>query len=82
MNDKPAPNYRMERITRLLMELKYEVTRGMMEREVDECLGFEFYVPISNSPGYDVVVCRFETRPDKTYAINPENYQPRLRVVK
>lgn len=40
-------NFRIERITKLLFELRYEVERGMMEREIDETLYFQFIVPIS-----------------------------------
>jgi hypothetical protein len=42
-------NFRQERIEKLLHELRYEVERGMMERDIDETMGFRFYVPISNA---------------------------------
>jgi len=71
--------YRMERIERIMDELKYEVTRGMMEREIDERIGFEFTVP---SQEKDVVVCRFQTEPvDRHTAAGTVNLQPRLKVV-
>lgn len=54
---------RKERIERLLSELKYEITRGMMEREIDETIRFEFIVPISKMIPNGVVHCSFTTRP-------------------
>ena len=60
--DEP-PNFRMERIEKLLYELRYEVRRGMMAGEIDECIGFKFYVPTSKKPGFGVVYCEFRTRP-------------------
>lgn len=75
-------NYRMERIERLLRELEYEVTRGMMEKEIDERLGFRFVVPVSRNIQHGIVLCEFRTRP----AHYGENYfdsvQPRLTVDK
>lgn len=75
---------RKERIERLLDELRYEVQRGMMEREVDEYLGFRFIVPISNSIPNGVVMCEFRTRPiPSIHAIGVDNPGPaRLKVVK
>ena len=75
-------SFRLERIQKLLHELRYEVERGMMENEIDEHIGFQFVVPISrNIPG-GVVMCQFRTRPMPSYAISPDDLQPRLRVVK
>ena len=77
------PNYRQERIERLLEELRYEVTRGMMEGEIDEHLRFQFMVPTSKTyPRMGVVACRFETRPFEHQAYCGTEYrEPRLRVV-
>lgn len=74
-------NLRMERIERLLNEIQYEITRGMMEGEVDEVLGFEFLVPISKSVPKGVVHCSFRTRPQAYAQFMPE-YQGKLRSVK
>lgn len=80
-NRGPASSFRMERIERLLNEIRYEVERGMMEGEVDERLGFRFVVPVSKTYRDGVVECRFETRPVQHAAfIGIE--QPKLRVVK
>lgn len=81
---KDPPNFRLERIERLLHELKYEITRGMVEREIDETRGFQFVVPISNSIPGGAVICKFETRPVTKYhlAMDPNIYEPRLKVVK
>ena len=78
MSDK----YRVERIERLLDELKYEISRGMMEGEVCETLTFRFYVPISKVIPDGVVACHFETRPVPRYAMIPSEITPRLRLVK
>lgn len=73
-------SYRQERIERLLKELQYEVSRGMVEGEIDETLSFTFIVPISKSLPRGVVHCRFQTRPMLSYFLNYE--EPRLKVVK
>lgn len=75
-------NFRMERIEKLLRELEYEVTRGMMEKDIDETLGFEFYVPISARIPDGVVRCSFRTRPIPRYEMRPAFTQPRLQIVK
>lgn len=76
-------NLRQERIERLLQELQYEITRGMMEGEIEERMGFEFFVPVSKTVKDGVVQCRFETRPtERFFNTNPEGNQPRLRVIK
>jgi len=75
-------NIRRERIERLLNELRYEVERGMLEREIDEEMGFRFYVPISNKIPDGVVFCEFRTRPVPRNVMSPDDIQPRLRVVK
>ena len=79
MSDKS--NVRQERIERLLHELRYEVERGMLEREISEEIGFRFYVPISNSIPDGVVFCEFRTRPILRWHMDPDNLQPRLTVV-
>lgn len=75
-------NLRMERIERLLKELEYEVTRGMLEGEIDEELGFRFIVGISKRIHDGVVHCEFRTRPIPRHDMHPDDLQPRLRVVK
>ena len=75
-------SFRRERIEKLLSELRYEVERGMMERDIDEDLGFRFYVPMSNKIPDGVVFCEFRTRPIPRHAMSPDDLQPRLRVVK
>jgi len=74
-------NFRRERIEKLLHELRYEVERGMMEKEIDETMGFRFYVPISSAIPDGVVFCEFRTRPIPRYMMNPADIQPRLRIV-
>lgn len=80
MSDKTS--FRQERIEKLLHELRYEIERGMMEREIDETMGFRFYVPISQRIPDGVVFCEFRTRPIPRYMMAPNDLQPRLRIVK
>ncbi len=75
-------NIRKERIERLLNELRYEIERGMLEREIDETMGFRFYVPISNVIPSGVVFCEFRTRPVPRVLMHPDDLQPRLKLVK
>lgn len=78
-----AATMRMERIERLLRELEYEVTRGIMEREIDEEIGFRFVVPISHKIPGGIVGCEFRTRPGQTYeaAYYGLHEAPKLRLV-
>ena len=77
-----ATNFRMERIEKLLHELRYEVERGMMEREIDETISYQFYVPISHVIPNGVVHVAFSTRPISRHMMDPGNLQPRLKLVK
>lgn len=74
-------NFRMERIEKLLHELRYEVERGMVEADIDETIGFEFVVPISKAIPNGVVHCQFRTRPVPRHSIGPLSCEPRLRLV-
>lgn len=77
--------FRYERIERLLQELQYEITRGMMEREVDETLTFRWVVPACQKIPGGVVACEFRTRPLPRWdplAFDPLAPQGQLRVVK
>lgn len=71
---------RRERIEKLLYELKYEITRGILEDEIDEELGFTFVVPRSRKLPKGVVFCSFTTRPTLSHNISPDEL--RLKVVK
>lgn len=74
---------RKERIERMLQELRYEIEIGMMQGEIDETLGFEFFVPASKSIPNGVVMCSFRTRPMPGYALSLDHrQQTRLKVVK
>ena len=80
MNGAP-PNYRKERIERLFEELRYEVTRGMLENEIGEQIGFSFMVPRSRTyPSHGVVWCQFTTHPVENAGLVGAS-GPRLRVV-
>ena len=75
-------NVRRERIERLLHDLHYEIERGMLEGEIEETIRFSFYVPLSHVIPDGVVFCEFRTRPVMRLAVDPNDTQPRLRVVK
>jgi hypothetical protein len=75
-------NFRQERIEKLLHELRYEVSRGMMEGEIDEQLGFRWVVGVSKNIRDGVVACEFRTRPVPRGHMSPDDLEPRLRVVK
>lgn len=75
-------NFRRERIEKLLHELRYEVERGMLEKDIDETMGFRFYVPLSSAIPDGVVFCEFRARPIPRHMMNPMEMQPRLRLVK
>lgn len=78
-----ASKMRMERITRLLRELEYEVTRGIMKREIDEEMGFRFIVPVSRKIPGGIVGCEFRTRPGMAYeaAFYGMHEAPRLKLI-
>ena len=75
-------SFRQERIEKLLHELRYEIERGMMEKDVGEEIDFRFYVPISSKIPDGVVFCEFRTRPVHRYMMHPDDLSPRLRLVK
>lgn len=75
-------NFRRERIEKLLHELRYEVERGMLERDIDETMGFRFYVPLSQAIPDGVVFCEFRTRPVPRHYMLGDDLQPRLKLVK
>ena len=76
-----AAQMRKERIGRLLRELEYEVTRGVMEREIDEEIGFRFVIPISNCIPDGQVFCEFRTRPTPRGNFLGEPAKPMLKIV-
>lgn len=53
-------NIRRERIERLLRELEYEVTRGIMEREIEPQMGWSTIMP--GGPTGEVIA-EFRVRP-------------------
>jgi hypothetical protein len=75
-------NIRLERIEKLLRELEYEVTRGMLEREIEEEIHFRFYVPLSSKIREGVVLCEFRTRPIPRYGMDIHSLTPRLKIIK
>ena len=71
---------RKERIEWLLMELRHEVERGIIEEEIEEQMGFEFVVPISRMIKDGVVICRFRTIPEPGWHRMYD--EPRLKIIK
>jgi hypothetical protein len=74
-----GPNdMRRERIERLLMDLKYEVVRGVMEREIEPEIHFSQLIPGENGG-----LVHFEFHVYKGSGNLPQqNVMPKLRVVK
>lgn len=79
-----STNFRQERIEKLLYELRYEIERGMMEREIGEELSYRFYVLISHKLPGGVVYVEFRSRPIHRHHMHPDDSMngPRLRLVK
>jgi hypothetical protein len=75
-------NFRMERIEKLLSELRYEIERGMMEQDIDETIGFSFFVPRSIQIPGGVVHCVFHTRPVPHHMMPGGAIEPRLKLMK
>lgn len=69
---------RRERIEHLLRELEYEVTRGVMEREIEPRMGMQKIMP-GGPTGY--VTMHFSVLPSDGRASMSEPQMPRLRVV-
>lgn len=77
-------NFRLERIEKLMHELRHEITRGIMENEIEETMTFNFVVPVSRIFPKGCVCFRLETRPMPTYQARPFDVceTPELRVIK
>ena len=71
-----ADNYRWERIERLMSELRYEITRGIMEKEIDERLRADYMLCPSSEGG--TIVMRLDVRPESAF-YSPD---PHLKAVK
>lgn len=71
-------NIRRERIERLLRELEYEVTRGVMEREIEPQMGMEKILP-GGPTGY--VSFFFRVGPSDGRGSTVLSQMPRLRVI-
>jgi len=79
-----SDEYRKERIERLFRELRYEIEIGMMQGDIEESLGFRFYVPASKAIPDGVVFCEFRSRPVHRHSIIGQEIgaEPKLSVVK
>ena len=72
--------HRINRIDILLYELKYEVTRGIMEGDIEEHMTYEFFIPQSKELKGGIIQCTFNTKP--TFYNTALYNEPKLRVVK
>lgn len=81
MSNDPT-NFRMERIEKLLSELRYEIERGMLNHDIGEELTYRFFVPISSKIPDGVVFCEFRTRPVPRHVMGPDDLEPRLKLIK
>ena len=72
-------NIRRERIERLLRDLEYEITRGVMEREIEPEMGWSKILPGGPT---DTVIAEFRVRPRREGEYFYDQQEaPRLRVV-
>lgn len=72
-------NIRRERIERLLSELEYEITRGVMEREIEPEMGWSKIMPGGPT---GTVIAEFRVRPRRDGEFQFDDRQgPRLRLV-
>lgn len=74
-------NPRQERIERMLNELRYEIERGIMENEIEETLGYQFYMPISREIPNGVVFFDLRVRPVPQHHMQLGSCSPRLTLV-
>jgi hypothetical protein len=72
---------RLERIERLLRELTYEITRGVMEREIEPHLQYSKLMPLLGHPsGHTAALLTVILEPSERYSQVQER-KPRLRIV-
>ena len=71
-------NYRWERIERLFNELQHEISRGVMEGEIEPHLGFKFALPHKDH----VMYYEFRSIATERGMLPPDINKPELKVVK
>ena len=71
-------NMRRDRIERLLRELEYEITRGVMGREIEPRMGMSKILP-GGPTGY--VQLHFTVQPSDGRSVFGPDQMPTLRVV-
>jgi len=76
-NKMTEEDIRMKRIERLLYELKYEVTRGILEHDIGPRIGFTFQLPYKDQ----VIHGEFRTRLHNVCDLPPITPEPRLKSV-
>jgi hypothetical protein len=76
-----AAKMRMERITRLIHELEYEIIRGVMEHEIEPDIHFSKVFPCTGR-GDNLARIDLHVSPARTYDTAAQGKRmPRLRVV-
>lgn len=78
MTDKR--NFRLERIEKLLHELRYEIERGLVSNEIPEEIGFQFIHPISRKIPNGCVVFDLMMRPRMSW-LHCSYQEPKLKLV-
>lgn len=73
--------YRKDRILRLFEELKYEITRGVMEHAISERLKFTFTVPVSAEGKDFAVAFTADLRPMPRWSVRNADETGRLRII-
>jgi hypothetical protein len=74
--------YRKERIERLIHELEYELTRGVMDHEIEESLHWRYIIPVSRKIPNGVVVVQMQMWPATRDTVLPSGHTgPRLKLV-
>lgn len=73
---------RVDRIDRLLRELRYEIERGIMDNEISEQMSYDFVIPMSRTMSNGCVVFQFRLFPTGAdYAAGHYRKPVKLRIV-
>lgn len=73
---------RIERIEKLMYQLRDEIEHGVIAGDINEKLAFDFYIPFSRRIKKGMVYCLFETKPIGTEMMNIDLVEKRMDLVK
>lgn len=76
-----SADFRLRRIEKLLHELEYEITRGVMEREIEPDLHMSKIFPCAGR-GDGLALLEVHLSPTHKYSSHAYNVRPMLRIVK